>query len=117
MYLVERESIMIQLTVLYGQPQDPAAFDNYYLERHTALVRKIPGLKGFTITKPASPNPQEPLAYYVIANLYFESMAAFQSALQSPEGQATAADLQNFATGGAILLAGEVHTFTPVSLS
>jgi uncharacterized protein (TIGR02118 family) len=108
---------MIQLTVLYGQPQDPAAFDNYYQGTHAALVQKIPGLKGFVITKPALPNPQEPSPYYVIANLYFESMAAFHSALQSPEGQATAADLQNFATGGATLLVGEIHAFTPVSIS
>jgi uncharacterized protein (TIGR02118 family) len=65
---------MIQLTVLYGQPQDSAAFDHYYQETHTALVQKIPGLKGFVITKPTPLNPQEPSPYYVIANLYFESI-------------------------------------------
>lgn len=108
---------MIQLTVLYGQPQDPAAFDRHYRETHAALAQKIPGLKGFVITRPVSPNPQEPSPYYVIANLYFESMAAFQAGLQSPEGQATAADVQNFASGGATLLVGEVQTFTPVSIS
>ena len=108
---------MIQLTVLYGQPQDSAAFDTYYQGTHAGLVQKIPGLKGFVFTKPASPNPQEPSPYYLIANLYFESMAARQTALQSPEGQAAARDLQNFATGGATLLVGEVQTFTPVSIS
>jgi uncharacterized protein (TIGR02118 family) len=108
---------MIQLTVLYGQPQNSAAFDTYYQGMHASLVQKIPGLKGFVITKPASPNPQEPSPYYLIANLYFESMVAFQTALQSPEGQATAGDLLNFATGGATLLVGEVQAFTPVSIS
>ena len=68
------------------------------------------------ITKPASLNPQEPSPYYVIANLYFESMAAFQTSLQSPEGQATAGDLEHFATGGATLLVGEVQAYTPVSI-
>ncbi len=107
---------MIQLTVLYGQPQDAAAFDRYYGGTHATLVQKIPGLKGFVITRPTSLNPQEPSPYYVIANLYFESMSTMQAALQSPEGQATAGDLQNFASGGATLLVGEVQAFTQVSI-
>lgn len=107
---------MIQLTVLYGKPQDPAAFDRHYQETHAKLAQKIPGLKGFVVNKPASLNPQEPAPYYLIADLYFENMAALQAALQSPEGQAAAGDLQNFASGGATLLAGEVSTFTPVSI-
>ena len=108
---------MIQLTVLYGQPQDGAAFDRYYQGTHVALVKKIPGLKGFVITKPVALDAREPSPYYVIANLYFENMATFQSALQSPEGQAAAGDLQHFATGGAILVVGEVRAISPVSIS
>jgi uncharacterized protein (TIGR02118 family) len=108
---------MIQLTVLYGKPQDSAAFDTYYQGTHTGLVQKMPGLKGFVFTKPASLNSREPSPYYLIANLYFESMAALQTARQSPEGQAAAGDLQNFATDGATLLVGEVQAFTPVSIS
>ena len=107
---------MIQLTVLYGKPQDPAAFDRHYQETHAKLAQKIPGLKGFTINKSASLNPQEPSPYYLIADLYFENMAALQAALQSPEGQAAAGDLQSFASGGATLLAGEVQAYNPVSL-
>ena len=107
---------MIQLTVLYGKPQDPAAFDRHYQQTHAVLAQKIPGLKGYTVNKPASLNPQEPAPYYLIADLYFENMAALQTALQSPEGQAAAGDLQNFASGGATLLAGEVSTFAPVSI-
>jgi uncharacterized protein (TIGR02118 family) len=107
---------MIQLTVLYGHPKDPASFDRHYQETHVALAQKLPGLKGFVITRPASLNPQEQSPYYLIANLYFESMAAFQAALQSPEGQAAAGDLQNFASGGAALVVGEVQAYTPVSI-
>jgi uncharacterized protein (TIGR02118 family) len=36
----------------------------------------------------------------LIAVLSFDSAAAVQAALVSPEGQATAADIGNFATGG-----------------
>ena len=108
---------MIQLTVLYGHPQDPAAFDRHYRQAHASLAKQIPGLKGFTSTKPTSLAPQEPSPFYLIAQLYFEHMGTLQMALQSPEGQATAGDLPNFATGGATLVVGEVDVYAPVTLS
>src|SRR5215467_7304590 len=111
--VAEGGTIMIQLTVLYGQPQDGAAFDRYYQGKHAALVQKIPGLEGFVVTKPVALDAREPSPHYVIANLYFEDMATLQSALQSPEGQATANDLRHFATGGAILEVGEVRVYSP----
>jgi uncharacterized protein (TIGR02118 family) len=108
---------MIQLTVLYGHPQDPAAFDRHYREVHAPLAKQIPGLKGFTSTKLTSLAPQESSPFSLIAQLYFEHMSALQAALQSPEGQATAGDLSNFATGGATLVVGEVEVYTPVAIS
>lgn len=107
---------MIQLTALYGHPQDPAAFDHYYQQTHSPLAMKIPGLKGYTANKPAPVNPQQPSPYYLIAELYFESMEALQAGLQSPEGAAAAGDTQNFATGGVTLVIGEVKVYDPVSI-
>ena len=43
-------------------------------------------------------------APYLVAVLTFDSMADVQAALASPEGQAAAGDLPNFASGGATLL-------------
>ncbi len=107
---------MFQLTVLYGQPQDSQAFDSYYAQTHAPLTQKIPGLKGFITTKPSSLSPQETSPYYLIAMLYFDSPQAMQAAFQSPEGQAAARDVQNFATGGVTMLAGGVQVYNPVSL-
>jgi uncharacterized protein (TIGR02118 family) len=42
--------------------------------------------------------------------LSFDSMADLSAALASPEGQAAAADLSNFATAGATLLTCESKT-------
>ena len=39
-----------------------------------------------------------------MAELYFDSKDALAQALGSPEGQAAAGDVANFATGGATLL-------------
>lgn len=36
------------LTVCYGHPADPAAFDSYYASTHRPLAEKIPGLASFT---------------------------------------------------------------------
>ena len=105
---------MIQLTVLCGHPQDAAAFDRHYRETHVPLAQKIPGVKGYVANKPVSVAPEESSPYYFIAELYFESMATFQAALQSPEGQAAAGDLPNFANGGVTLLVGEVVGYNSV---
>ena len=108
---------MIQLTALYGHPQDPAAFDEYYQNTHSPLATKIPGLKGYIANKPTAINPQEKTPHYLIAELYFDSMEALQAGLQSSEGQAAAGDTQNFATGGVSLVIGEVQVYDAVSIS
>ena len=49
-----------------------------------------------------SPNCSD--TYHRVGTLRFDTMADLQKAVESPEGQATAADLPNFATGGFQLL-------------
>lgn len=108
---------MIQLSVLYDHPENPAAFDRYYQETHVGLAKKIPALKGYTSARLTTLSPQEQSRYYLIANLYFENIEALQAALHSPEGQAVAGDLPNFATGGAVIVVGEVEVYGPVAMS
>ena len=108
---------MIQITVVYGQPQGLAAFDRYYREVHAPLAKKLPGLKGYTSNKPASINPQEPSPYYLIDTLYFENREVLQAAFQSLYGQAVAADLPKLATGGATVLVGELEVYDPVAIN
>ena len=61
---------MAKLIILYGPPDDPDAFEDYYSAHH------IP----------------------------YASMDDLRAGLASADGQATIADLANFATGGATLL-------------
>ena len=94
---------MAQLLVLYNTPADPAAFDRYYQQKHIPLARQIPGLRSYLISN----GPVQALAGsapHLVAILSFDSMAAISAALASPEGQAAAADLPNFASGGVTLL-------------
>ena len=41
---------MACLFVMYRTPQDAAAFDKYYFEKHVPLAKKIPGLKKYSVT-------------------------------------------------------------------
>jgi uncharacterized protein (TIGR02118 family) len=108
---------MIRLTVLYHHPADPAEFDRYYHETHIPLARTMQGLKGWTIGKCQSATPGEKPPYYMIVGLYAESREAMEAILDSPEGQATVADVANFATGGADFIYNDEQVLTPYSLS
>lgn len=87
------------LTVCYGHPGDPAAFDSYYESIHRPLAEKFPGLASFTARHCDSLDGSQP-PYYLLAELSFASREAMAVGLGSPEGQAAAGDVPNFADGG-----------------
>jgi uncharacterized protein (TIGR02118 family) len=91
---------MALVVAMYRMPSDPAAFNRYYFETHVPIARKIPGLRAYEITVGPILALGNAAPYHLIATLRFDSMAVIQSALASPEGQATSADLANFADGG-----------------
>jgi uncharacterized protein (TIGR02118 family) len=67
------------------------------------LARKIPGLRSLKVSA-AIPVALAGKAPYVIAELDFDSMADLQAGMASPEGQATAADVANYAKAPTILV-------------
>jgi uncharacterized protein (TIGR02118 family) len=92
------------LTVAYAQPSDTDAFDRYYESTHRPLAEKVPGLVSFTARKCVSLDGQ-PAPYYLLAELSFAGAGELAAGLASPEGQAAAADIANFADGGVTLFA------------
>jgi uncharacterized protein (TIGR02118 family) len=95
---------MAQVVVTYKTPKDPAAFDRYYAETHIPLAKKMPGLRKYQVSQGAVATPAGPSGVHLIAMLTFDNMAAVQAAFGSPEGQAAAGDLPNFASGGADIM-------------
>ena len=91
---------MAQLVVMYRTPKDAAAFDKYYFETHIDIAKKIPGLKKYEVSQGPVVTPAGPSGLHLIATLHFDDLAAIQRAFASAEGQAAAADVQTFATGG-----------------
>ncbi len=68
----------------------------YWREVHGPIASKIPGLTKY-VQNHATAAPQGDLQFDGIAELWFDSPEALQSAMASPEWQATLADAANFA--------------------
>lgn len=94
---------MAKLMVLYKKPADKQAFDSYYLAHHVPIAKKIPGLRSYEISSGPVASPTGESPFHLVALLGFDSLAAIQQGMSSPEGAAAAADLANFAQAGADL--------------
>lgn len=94
---------MAIVTVLYKQPKDTAAFEQYYAASHLPLVGANQQEIGFTraeLTRFASNLDGSAPALYRQAELYFPSMDALRKGMATPGFKKVAGDLPNFATGG-----------------
>ena len=88
---------MIRVTVLYPK-QDGGTFDyDYYLKDHINLVKdKLGGaLKNIEAGKGLGAPGGAPETYITHANLYFDSMDAFDAAF-GPNAEAILGDVPNF---------------------
>lgn len=95
---------MVKLIVCYGPPDDPAAFDEHYHGTHAPLAEAVPGLRRFDAGKVLGSADGSPAPYYLIAELFFDDVDALQAGMGSPEGQAAAADVGTFASGGVTMM-------------
>jgi uncharacterized protein (TIGR02118 family) len=100
----KRSHPMAKLIALYKKPADAAAFDRYYFSTHVPIAKKIAALRKYEVSDGSVHGVGGESPYHLAAILTFDSMADIQQALRSPEGDATAADLGNFAQAGVDLL-------------
>ena len=98
---------MAKLYAIYQQPKDPAAFDRYYRDTHVPLAKTIPGLRSYEVTRGDVMGMGGKHGAYLVATLGFDSMEAIATAMGSPQGQATAADLATFASAGVDVMMGD----------
>jgi uncharacterized protein (TIGR02118 family) len=101
---------VVKVTVLYGKPDDPTAFEDHYASTHLALVAKMPGMRRFEHGHVVGTHDGGPPPYYRIAELWFDSEEELLAAMATPEGEATAADVPKFASGGATIMISTVDT-------
>ena len=91
------------VTVLYNQPKDAAAFEQYYSATHLPLVTAKQSEIGFTkaeLTKFTTTLDGKQPPFYRQAELYFTSMDDAKKGMATPGFKKVADDLANFATGG-----------------
>ena len=90
---------MPRLIALYNSPDDTDAFDAHYRDVHTPIVARYPKLRDTRLTKPAGVAGRTP-AYYLMAEMIFDTAADLDTALTSEAGAESARDLRNFAGAG-----------------
>jgi uncharacterized protein (TIGR02118 family) len=87
---------MHKIVVLYPPQPDPDAFRAYYEGTHIPLARKLPGLLAlrysFGVESVGVDSP-----WFCIFEADFADGGAMGAAMGSPEGQAVAGDVPNFA--------------------
>ncbi|MCF8572290.1 EthD family reductase [Gordonia sp. HY002] len=93
---------MYRVNVLYGEPSDPDHFTEYYRDTHLPIAAKIPGALNPTFA--INVTADGPAPFWAIFSADFASSEAFAAGMGSQEGQAAAADIANYATGGATIV-------------
>jgi uncharacterized protein (TIGR02118 family) len=93
---------LVRFLVLYDTPSDPAAFERHYREEvHIPLARGLPGLRRYTLSRNADA-VRGGVPFYLIAELEWDTIDDLRTAIGSPQGQATAADVADLAPDGSV---------------
>lgn len=92
------------MLTLWVTPKDPATFDRYYVATHAPLVKQLPGITSYEMSKgPVTEEASQQSPYHMVSMIGFDSMASLTSAIESSAGKAMVDDLKNFAAGTSVL--------------
>jgi uncharacterized protein (TIGR02118 family) len=105
---------MIRVLALHNTPVELSSYDDYYVNVHMPLVRRIPGVRNIRYGRVIRAADGGPAPYFLISDVYFDDEAALQIALDSPEMADAFADVPNFATGGATIMICEAEDVSPL---
>jgi uncharacterized protein (TIGR02118 family) len=98
----------VKVTVLYGAPQDTAAFEAYYAQKHMPMVYAVKGVRVELAKLLPGPGGKPP-AYYRITEIWFASLDDMKRITATPEWKQITDDVPNFASGGATILVSSVE--------
>lgn len=96
---------MYKLVLIFQPPEDGAAFQQGW-QTFLRLSEAMPGLRKETVSH-IDAAIQGGQGIYMIHNLFFDSRAALEAALQSEAGQRAGAHLQAFTDGRVHILLAE----------
>ncbi len=99
---------MIKLIALYKKPADVEAFEEHYATVHLPLVEKIPGLRKTELSRMmGAPRGEAP--YYLMYEMYFDDMDAYNRAMASDENKAAGKDLMSFAKDIVVMMIADSY--------
>jgi uncharacterized protein (TIGR02118 family) len=99
----------VKITITFGPPTDPEAFERHYVETHAPLVRALPGLRAYEYGRALTNfDGSETDAFWVVS-LTFDSEEAMHASFASPPGQKTTEDMPKFITGPMKSVVSEVQ--------
>lgn len=89
----------VKITITFGAPKDPDAFERHYVETHAPLVKALSGLRAYEYGRALTNFDGSPPDAFWIVSLTFDDEATMHASFASPAGQKTTADMSNFITG------------------
>ncbi len=101
---VAGDTLMAAIVAVYKTPKSVDAFNAYYFAKHVPLAKTIPGLRRYRVSDGAVGCRSNPARCILSRSWSSTASRRSDKGLASPEGQATAGDLGNFADGGVDLM-------------
>jgi uncharacterized protein (TIGR02118 family) len=98
----------VKLTVVYGNPDDAAAFDKHYHEVHMPIVGRWPGVERTEVAKVSGGPMGSPAPYHLITEIYFADEDALNAALSSDAGREAGQDFMGIAPPGSFMTVAEI---------
>ncbi|WP_026306854.1 EthD family reductase [Smaragdicoccus niigatensis] len=92
---------MVRFLVMYQQPTDVDAFEQHYRDVHIPLAKGLPGLRRYAVSRNVRPVRGE-AQFYLVAELEWDDMESLRRDFASPDGRATAADVETLAQWSAV---------------
>ena len=97
-----------KITVIYENPQDPAAFEADY-PAQLALARNIPGVQKIETSKVWPKEDGSPTPAYRLVDMYFSDYDAASAAVTTEEAGAFFPSVFALATGGVRIVFADVE--------
>jgi uncharacterized protein (TIGR02118 family) len=98
----------VKITITFGPPVDPVAFERHYVETHAPLVNALPGLRAYEYGRALTNFDGSPPEAFWVVSLTFDDAEAMHASFASPAGQLTTADMPKFITGSMKSVVSEV---------
>jgi uncharacterized protein (TIGR02118 family) len=99
-----------KITVIYDNPEDPAAFESVYPTEQLEAARRIPGYIRFETSKVWPKEDGSPTPAHRMIDLYYPDYAAASVAVTTPEAGAFFEAMARLSTGGVRVLFSEIET-------